>query len=464
MSATDEAETSVDRSPLERLADLAAGKVAPDRADAVAAFARVFTRRLSTADVAEMPEDELAGVVVSAFDLADRRGPEDVAVRVFDPTVETEGYATPGSVLQTNAVDSPFLFDSVNLELESRGITVGRVLHPVVGIERADDGRIARVTHAKDARARESVMHFELGRRLSSAEAADLEHAIRNVLGDVRLAVRDFDAMQEAARRMIAIAEAGAPLYGEEEIADAVAFLEWLLDDNFVFLGYREYHLVDSAGGRALAIVPGSGLGILAKAEWSAYEQPVPLSTIEPNLRLRIEGGDLLIYSKTNRPSTVHRRSRMDYIGVRKVSEDGRIVGEARMVGLFTTKAYSEPAGRTPLIGSKLRRILELEDLVPGSHDYKAVVSTFESFPKDELFAASADELRANVMSLLALQEQQHVRVFVRRDLYGRGVSILVALPRDRYTADVGRRLEQLLLERFGGTSIDEHLEFAETG
>jgi glutamate dehydrogenase len=464
VSATDEAETSVERSPLERLAERAASQVPPAQADAVAAFARVLTRRLSTADVAEMPEDELAAVVVSAFRLADGRGRDDVAVRVTDPTLAKGGYETAGSVLQTNTVDSPFLFDSVNLELESRGLAVRRVLHPVIGIERTDDGRIASVTHAKDTEHRESVMHFELERRLSPDEAADLERTAREILRDVRLMVRDFGAMREAARRMISIAETGSTLYADEEIADAVAFLEWLLDDNFVFLGYREYDLVDTDRGRALAAVPDSGLGVLSKRGWSAYEEPVPLAEIESNLRARIEGGELLIYSKTNRPSTVHRRARMEYIGVRKVSPDGRIVGEARMVGLFTSKAYSEPASRTPLIGRKLRRILELEDLVAGTHDYKAVVSIFESFPKDELFAASADELRAQVMALLALQEQQRVKVFVRRDLYGRSVSILVALPRDRYNGDVGRRLTHLFRQRFGGTSIDEHLEFSETG
>ncbi|HEX2288111.1 MAG TPA: NAD-glutamate dehydrogenase domain-containing protein, partial [Gaiellaceae bacterium] len=238
---------------------------------------------------------------------------------------------------------------------------------------------------------------------------------------------------------------------------------EWLLDLNFIFLGYREYELVDLPEGRALAAVPGSGLGILSKVDWSAYEQPVPLETIEPNLRARIEGGDLLIYSKTNRPSTVHRRARMDYIGVRRVSPDGRIVGEARMVGLFTSKAYAEPASKTPLLHRKLEQIVDAEDLFEGSHDYKAVVSIFESFPKDELFAAPTEELRQQVMGLLQLQESRHTRLFVRRDLYGRSVSLLVAIPRDRFHGEVRQRLQELFLERFNGTTIDVHVSLTES-
>jgi glutamate dehydrogenase len=368
-----------------------------------------------------------------------------------------------GTVLETSVPDSPFLFDSVNEELQARELGARSVIHPVVGVERDADGRIAKILHLRETDQRESIMHFEVDRRLSPTDAAELEAAIRRVLGDVRLAVRDFEAMRSAAGGMIDIARAGSSLYAPAEVEETVAFLEWLLDLNFVFLGYREYELIDLPEGRALAAREETGLGILSKPDWSAYVQPVLLSNIEPNLRARIEGGDLLIYSKTNRPSTVHRHGRMDYIGVRRVSPDGRIVGEARMIGLFTSKAYMEPAARTPLLHRKLSQILEAEDLFEGSHDYKAVVSIFESFPKDELFAATPEELRAQVIGLLHLQEAQHVRLFVRRDLYGRSVSLLVAVPRDRFESEMRQRLQDLFMERFHGSTVDYHLSIAES-
>ncbi|MGZ5354220.1 MAG: NAD-glutamate dehydrogenase [Actinomycetota bacterium] len=462
MSATDEA-APAHRTLLDGLVERISSRVPSEQVEAVSAFAKAFTHRLSAEDLADAMPDELLGMVLVAFRLADGRGSGEVAVRVFNPTIAADGYQTLGTVLETNTLDSPFLFDSVTEELDARGLSVRRIIHPVVGIERSADRRIVRVSHVREARVRESVMHFEIERRLPVAEAADLEEAVARVLGDVRLAVRDFDAMRDAIRGMIRTAETGSALYSRAEVDETVSFLEWLLDLNFVFLGYREYTLVDLPDGRALAAVPGSGLGILSKPGWSAYDTPVALSTIEPNLRSRIEGGDLLIYSKTTRPSTVHRRARMDYIGVRKVSPDGRVVGEARMVGLFTSKAYSEPAAKTPVLQRKLQQIVEAEDLLEGSHDHKAIVSIFESFPTDELFAASADEIRTQVVGLLHLQEQQRVDLFVRRDLFGRSVSLLVALPRDRYTAEVGQRLEALFLRRLNGSSIDEHLEFGES-
>jgi glutamate dehydrogenase len=460
VSTTDEATAGALPAPVLQLID---ARMPPERAEAVKAFASAFTRRLAPHDLGERSPAELVGVISGAFELADTRRADEFAVRVFDPTPTQDGYEAMGTVVEVSASDSPFLYDSVTEELEAWGLAVRRVIHPVIGVKRGAEGRIERILHVRDTDARESLMHFEVEQRLTEQERVELADAIRGVLGDVRLAVRDFEAMQDAARHMIEIARSGSALYPRDEIAETVAFLEWLLDLNFVFLGYREYELVDLPDGRALAAVPGSGLGILSKLDWSAYERPVPLDTIEPNLRARIEGGDLLIYSKTNRPSTVHRRARMDYIGVRRVSPDGRIVGEARMVGLFTSKAYTEPASKTPLLHRKLGQILDAEDLFEGSHDYKAVVSIFESYPKDELFAAPTEELRGQVMGLLQLQESKHIRLFVRRDLYGRSVSLLVAIPRDRFDAEVQQRLQELFLERFQGTTIDHHVSLTDS-
>ena len=462
MSVTDRAAPSDADPLLEQVLALITGRAPKDRAEPLRAFAAEYTRRMSSGELAGLSPEELAGQIEGAFRLADERRGE-VAVRVFNPEPSVDGYRTEGSVVETNTEDSPFLFDSVNEELKARHLAVRRVVHPVIGTVRGTDGRIHEAVHARGSDTRESVMHFELDRRLPPAMLTGLEHAIADVLSDVRLAVRDFRAMRERVGTMIEIARAGAKLYQPDEVEETVTFLEWLLDMNFIFLGYREYDLVETEDGKSLVVRSGSALGILSKPGSSSYEQRVPLSSLEPSLRSRIEGGDLLIYSKTNRASTVHRRARMDYIGVRRVSPGGEIVGEARLIGLFTSKAYMEPASRTPLLHRKLSQILEAEDLFEGSHDYKAVVAIFESFPKDELFAASTHELRRSVMGLLALQEQGHVRLFVRRDLYGRSVSLLVALPRERFSAELRMRLQDLFMERFRGSSVDYHLSLGES-
>ena len=371
-------------------------------------------------------------------------------MRAFNPVADLHGYERPGTVLETSTEDLPFLVDSVRAALAAEGLTIHRVMHPVVGFERNDAGEITGVLHPREASARESIMHFDLDQRLDDAGLEALADTVRSVLGDVRRAVLDFPAMADRGRRMVQLAGAGAARYADDEVDETVAFLEWLLADHFIFLGYREYKIADDTVG----VVPGSGLGILADEASSAFARPRPLADLPADMRERVLEGDLLIVSKTNRLSTVHRRARMDYVGVRKVAHDGRVTGEARMLGLFTTKAYAEPASQTPLLNRKLRQILRHEDLIEGSHDYKAAVTLFDSFPKDELFSARTEDLRRAVVELLSL-EGDRVRLLGRRSGDGRSVSLIAALPAARYDAELLDAFIELLRERFATDAVD---------
>jgi glutamate dehydrogenase len=448
---------------IEALHGLIDERVPADQRDAVHAFAKAYVRRLAEDELQQTEPDELYGRVMSTFAFADERGLSPMAVRVFDPDPATDGYHAEGTVIETNTDDSPFLVDSIREELAARDLGTRRVLHPVMGTSRDERGHIERVMSGRDASHRESVMHFELDRRISDEASAELKTRIEKILHDVRLVVRDFEPMAERVRHMIEMARAGAVRYSPQEVGETVDFLDWLLQFNFVLLGYREYELFDGDQGKAIRAVPASGLGILADVSRSTFAEPIPLDNLDPAVRRRIEDGDLLVFSKTNAFSSVHRRARMDYIGVRKVGAGGQIVGESRLIGLFTSKAYMEPAVKTPLLHHKLEQILTAEDLIPGSHDYKGVTELFESFPKDELFQASTAELRRLVLGLLELEKHGGIRVLVRRDLYGRSVSVVVALPRDRFNATLRKRLQQLFVERFRGSTVDYHLSLGET-
>ncbi len=428
----------------------------------LAAFARSFARRVSFEHHSDADIDRLAAQIQGLFRLVDgRRG--ELGVQVLNPTMERDGYTTQGTVIQANTDDAPFLIDTVSEELRRHGLDVRLVLHPVMGIEREKSGAVTSVGPARGALHRESVMHFEVERRLSETALPELEADIARVLGDVRLCVRDFHAMADRVQRMIEFAEGATARYDKQEVAETVAFLHWLKADNFVFLGYREYEFAGEGDDRMIQAVSSSGLGILSDESASSFAAPVKLSDLRPGLRERVLDGPLVVVSKTNREATVHRRVKMDYIGVKRVDGDGAVIGELRLLGLFTSKAYTEPARDIPLVRRKLEFIMESEDLFPGSHDFKAVVSIFESFPKDELFAASPEDLRSTVMSLLGLEEKRNVQLFIRPDLQGRSVSATVALPRDRVSTELRVRLQSLLEERFNGDSVDYHLSFGET-
>ncbi|HWK27375.1 MAG TPA: NAD-glutamate dehydrogenase [Solirubrobacter sp.] len=415
--------------------------------DPARAFAAAYVRRLSTDGI---PAAQLAAEVVGAYRFADDRDGAPLVVRAFNPTLEDEGYEPLGSVLETNSDDWPFLVDSVTAALQRRGEQAARIVHPIIGIDRVD-GRIAAVTHARSAVHRESVMHFDLARRLADDELAALEADVREVLLAVRAAVTDFDAMTQRVESMISLARKGTARYDADEAREAVDFLAWLLRGNFVLLGAREYEIRDDA----YRCVPGSGLGILADEERSAYATPIPLSELSEHQRQLATSGELLIVDKANARSPVHRPERMDYVGVRRVTPDGEIAGEARLLGLFTRRAYAEPASETPVLHRKLRRVLEAEDLIEGSHDYKAAVALFDTFPKDELFAAPVDDLRRAVVALLALEGTDRVRLLGRPAADHRSASFILSLPRERYRAPLVERVRKLFLRRFQARDVE---------
>lgn len=432
--------------------------------DALEAFARAYTRRMPEDEAPTIDGEQLRAEVEYLFRFVEERRQSPLAVRVFNPTVESCGYEVVGSVVEVVIDDMPFLIDSVMSRIGRLGHTIVRHYHPVVGTTRDASGSLVGVGPGRDADHRESVQHYELAQTLSAKQRADLEAGVVRTLEDVATAVRDFEPMRFAVRRMVHYVFEDGEAFDRSDVEEAAAFLEWLLDDNFILLGYREYRIANEEGELAIVTDPDSGYGILRDAAMSRFAEPVPLFSLPTGLRERYEHGRQLVISKTNSRSTIHREARMDYVGVRRVNADGTPRGEARLVGLFTSKAYMEPSATIPILRRKLRNVLAEEDLLAGSHDYKVITQIFESFPKDELFAISEDDLRTSLVGLLEAEEHQHVRLFVRRDVLRRNISILVVVPRDRFDANLRRNLQDLFLQRYEGVSIDYQLTLGETG
>src|SRR3954453_22429836 len=416
---------------------------AGDQARAARAFAAAYVRRLAV-DAGGISPEHLAAEVLGASPFPSGRGLAPLAGRAFNPELQRDGYEPLGSVLETNSDDWPFLVDSVSAALALRGERVARLVHPIMGVSR-EDGRIVTVTGARNAIRRESVMHFDLARRLDDTALAELESCVRGVLLAVRNTVTDFGAMTGRVETMIGLARRGGARYDSDEVREAVDFLAWLLRGNFVLLGARDYELKDGA----YRVIPGSGLGILADEERSNPARPAPLGSLPEAMQKVALGGELLIVDKANARAPVHRPERMDYVGVRRVSPDGEMAGESRLLGLFTTKAYAEPASETPVLHRKLQRVLEAEDLIEGSHDYKAAVALFDTFPKDELFAAPIEDLRHVVVALLGLEGTSRARLLGRWAPDGRSASFVLALPRTRYEPGLVEEVEALFLDEF---------------
>ncbi|WP_328790231.1 NAD-glutamate dehydrogenase [Streptomyces sp. NBC_00273] len=441
----------------------------PDQ-DTVLSYLQRYYLHTAPEDLADRDPVDVFGAALSHYRLAENRPQGTANVRVHTPTVEENGWTSSHSVVEVVTDDMPFLVDSVTNELSRQGRGIHVVIHPQVVVRRDITGKLIEIlgpdcdAHGP-ATARphdslvESWIHVEMDRETDKADLKQITADLQRVLSDVRESVEDWEKMREAALRIAEglPAEPTAPDLREYELEEARELLRWLADDHFTFLGYREYNLVD---GDSLSAVPGTGLGILrSDPHHSGKEDGHPVSPsfnrLPADARAKAREHRLLVLTKANSRSTVHRPSYLDYVGVKKFDADGNVVGERRFLGLFSSAAYTESVRRVPVIRRKVAEVLAGAGFAPSSHDGRDLTQILETYPRDELFQTPVDQLQAIVTSVLYLQERRRLRLYLRQDEYGRYYSALVYLPRDRFTTGVRLRLMDILREELGGISVD---------
>ena len=417
-----------------------------------------FVRYLAQEDISTHPVDDLARHAADLIALAQVRRADEALVRASGET------DTSDSALQVVTDDMPFLVDSVTNALGVAGLALHLVVHPQLVVRRDDGGRLIEILDidVDDVRPEgtlaESWMWIEMDHDYSEGSAATLAESISEVLLDVRLAVRDWRAMRS--RALIIAEEISAhrpPGLAQEMVDEGVDLLRWLADDNLTFLGYREYSLEQLAGEDVLVPIDGTGLGILSPETREAAHPGVSQSfaALPPAVRALARKPELLVLSKANSRSTVHRSVYLDYIGVKSFDAEGRVIGERRFLGLYSSSAYTQSILDIPILRMKAAHLESSLDYVAGSHDAKDLLQFLETYPRDELFQTHDDQLMEIAQSVLHLQERRHTKLYLRPDDYGRFMSCLVYLPRDRYTTQARLRVEGLLMAALGGVAVD---------
>jgi len=444
-------------------------------AERLAPFAEQLFRKAGEAFLDTFDAEALYAIAKDGLAFFDRAGSPTGApmVEVLNPRYATDGWEAASTVVRLALGDRPFIVDSVRSELRRQGFTVDHVLHPTFAVVRSPEGRVERiVARGKPAPAGARIEAFEMwfvDREDDAERRRRLQEAIERVLNDVVVATDDYGAMVERAHEVTAYlrdlrARTAQGRFREraEELEEYAAFLAWLEDGHFVFLGYRSYDLGEIGGERVLGIEAGSGLGVLRREERSAYRTPVPLAQLSDALRERVLDGPTLIVTKTNAESTVHRAARMDYVGIKKLGDGFQVLGEHRFLGLLTTKAYGVPAEEVPILRMRLRQVLELDGALPGSHDYKQIVAIFNALPRADLFWADAAAVHREIRTIMGLEEERGIRLLARPDPLGRGLAVMVSLPRDRFDAEVRQRVQQYLTLALAARHVDYQLAMGE--
>jgi glutamate dehydrogenase len=408
------------------------------------AFIRRYYQWAADDELAERDPRDLCDAALAHLKLAGRRSPRTARVRVYNPDRERDGWRSPHTVVDIVTDDMPFLVDSVSMELARQGHRVHVLVHPVVAVRRDDDGQLVAV--GDGGTAQEAVIHAEIDRESDPDQLRELERKLEIVLEQVRAAVDDWPAMRERARQAAS---------GLARSSEARAFVDWLEHDNFVFLGYREYDLVQSGGENHLRAVPGSGLGILRGEGTGAGGVSPSFARLRPEIRTRARDPDPLVLTKADSRSPIHRPRYLDYVGVKRFDDSGAVVGERRFLGLYTSSAERTSPREVPIVRGRVERVVERAGLPPGSHDAKALADILETYPRDELLDGDDDTVFEIAMGILALGERQRVRLFVRHDRFERFVSCLVYIPRDRFNTQNRERIAAVLSDAFKPSSLD---------
>ncbi|GIJ80897.1 glutamate dehydrogenase [Micromonospora phaseoli] len=413
------------------------------------------------------PDEELIGFTAGEMldaarahrELAQQRVPGELKLRIHSPDAEQHH-----SVIEIVTDDMPFLVDSVTALLNTHHLDVHLLVHPLVVVRREPLGRLVEVAadvEPDDAIAGdlvESWMRIEIDPVRDPDVRDKLRRELQRVLTDVREAVEDWPKMRQ---RALAFAEELAaartsdnrPPVPEKDITDSVELLRWLAHDHFTFLGYREYRLLPDAagGGPALEAVLGTGLGILRQDSPEARA----LSSMTPEAHDKVTEKRLLIITKANSRATVHRSAYLDYIGFKIFDGNGEVVGERRFLGLFSTAAYRTSVQELPVVRRKVAEVLDRSGLSLRSHSGKDLMQILETYPRDELFQIKTDDLYHAVIGVLRMAGRRQLRVFLRRDAYGRFISCLIYLPRDRFTTQNRLRMQDILLRELNGVGVD---------
>jgi len=434
-----------------------------NKADAVIEFATLYYSSASLADLLEWNLEDLYGSTIACWQFLQQRKPEQVKVRVFNPDYEQHGWQSTHTVIEVLQTDLPFLVDSLRMELNRRNLTIHAIHNAVVTLKRDAQGKLASVLK-KDSRAknaqRESLVFIEVDRHSDLTELNELQQALVNVLDDVAMVVDDFEPMM--AKCDAQAANFAAPIKGfDPEITVEVHdFITWL-KDHFTFLGYDEYELTEKEGKKVLEAVVGSQLGLLKFCDEHCR------SALEYDTDRDAEGfvliPEILSFTKSNLPSSVHRPIYPDYISIKKYNDKGEVIGECRFLGLYTSSVYIQSSRQIPIVRRKVDAIMDKSGLHRYGHDWKELLQILEIHPRDDLFQVSVDELFRTVVGILQIHERRQIRLFVRKDSFGQFYSCLVYSPRDIYSTDFRHKVQTILQEQLGCDQADFTTYFSDS-
>ncbi|MDN5517268.1 MAG: NAD-glutamate dehydrogenase, partial [Pseudomonas sp.] len=429
----------------------------------VALFAEQFFGIIALEELTQRRLSDLVGCTLSAWRMLEQFDHAKPQVRTFNPDYEKHGWQSTHTAVEILHGDIPFLVDSVRMELNRHGYSIHTLQNSVFSVRRDKNGQLLEIlprgTQGEGV-LQEALMFLEIDRCSSSAELKTLEKAIHEVFGDVRMSVADFQPMKAKARELLAWLDRAKLKVDKAELDEIKVYLNWLLDNHFTFLGYEEFTVAPSADGGTMVYDEKSLLGLSKRLRTGLSAEELH---IEPEAVAYLREPQLLSFAKAAVPSRVHRPAYPDFVSIRELDAKGNVVKECRFMGLYTSAVYAESVWNIPYIRRKVDVIKQRSGFDSSAHLGKELAQVLEVLPRDDLFQTPVDDLFSTALSIVQIQERNKIRVFLRRDPYGRFCYCLAYVPRDVYSTETRIKIQQVLMERLQATDCEFWTFFSES-
>ncbi|MBA6390788.1 NAD-glutamate dehydrogenase [Colwellia sp. BRX10-3] len=443
---------------LSNVAQLIQKKVPAATAPLVNQFAELLYKNISTLDLEHRNDSDMYGATLSLWNTLNDHQDDKPVIKVFNPQVSKNGWKSSHTIIEIIVRDMPFLVDSVRIALSRLNLTPHLMLNSPIKIVRDKSKKITKLSSSVDQTFKstsvETVFFIEIDRQNDTKVLTSIAKELHSVVSDIAVTVNDWQPMKARLSSVIEdVKQANLPC-SKAEHSDSINFLEWILADNFTLLGYRAYHIKTLKGDMALEADVKTSLGLMNQYDGTKERLMSGLSESAREIAL---GKNLLVLTKTNAKSRVHRPAHLDYIGIKRFDDKGNVIGEERFVGLFGSAYYTNSALDLPLIKSKVISACNDSGFAQGTHAYKALINILETYPRDEILQSSPAELLKNVMGIFQMQERDYSGLFMRRDAFNRFYSCMVYVPRERYNTALRINTQKLLQEALGS---NEEVEF----
>lgn len=440
-------------------------KVPSELQSLAGSFTRLYYANVPTEDLRTTPLKILINSATEMLTFSLVRPAGELKVRVYIDKRDIHDRLVPQTVVEIVNDDMPFLIDSVTGIINSLGYPIDLMIHPSMTVERGEKHVLKNVSKRlahKVSKPCEAFIHCDIPDLLSPEKRADLAKNLIETLTDVRAAVQDWLPMKETLKKAIRDLKKCPPPGAQEDLKEAIAFLEWIEDNHFTFLGACSYTVSPKQGKQKQTLIPEEGLGILGKPEDQELGHFFGSGDLLASTRRYILEPNPLILTKATQISRVHRRVPMDSLMVKRFNKTRKVIGVYQFVGLFTSAAYQRSIREIPLLRQKIDYILKRSGFSEDWHDGKTLLHILESFPRDELFQVSEEWLFETSMAILQLQNRQRLTLFVWPDKFKRFVSCIVYIPRERYDSELRRKIEKILERNFHAKLTNWHVQFGE--